>query len=462
VASLVALAGLIAMPVASASAAGYSLRPDADVTSQWSTVGASTAWAALDDSVTQPTSVGTADYISAGAPDRVTEVGLATHTLSNEKVDAGTAWFYATAGLASLAKAEVIWGGQVRDTVTWGGLLGAPPGWHSISVTPPDQAAIDDLRLRFTSTLGTDVTVRAAYFELDTIPIPSCPLSQPASALAITLPTRCVVDRSDTSADPNAKTLWGNEYACAADSRVSRPPTGGDSSPTATGLSQGDTAFRQMTVIDGDDYWGERCELAYNTWHLNSDGSLGAPWSTFYVYREGDRRATYASIRLPESFPLSANAWQNVMQLKQAGPSNGSGGTPVLSVKAYNGKWILFHTPQNSEGPDTPIWETPAQKGVWTRIAIDALYSQDPAKGWVKLYVDATGDGDFADPGEQSPVFLTNTLKRETAGTSSDGLAQGDTIPSHLRVGIYHDPQIACPSPGCAVQIDNVQVVRPG
>jgi hypothetical protein len=189
---------------------------------------------------------------------------------------------------------------------------------------------------------------------------------------------------------------------------------------------------------------------------------LGAPWSTFYVYREGDRRATYVSIRLPDNFPLDATSWQNVLQIKQSGPSNGSGGTPILSVKAYNGQWILFHTPQGSEGPDTPIWQTTARKGIWTRLAIDALYSQDSAKGWVKLYVDANGDGDFSDSGEQSPIFHTNTLKRETAGTTSDGLAAGDSIPAHLRAGIYHDPQIACPAPvGCTTDLDNVQVVAP-
>jgi hypothetical protein len=460
VTSVVALAGLIAMPVASASAAGYSLRPDADVTSQWSKVGASTAWAALDDNVTQPTSVGTADYISAGAPDRVTEVGLATHTLSNEQVDGGTAWFYSAAGLVSAGKVEVIWGGQVRGSATWGGLLGASAGWHSISATPPDQAAIDDLRLRFTSTLGNDVTVRAAYFELDTAPVPSCPLSVSGSALGYTLPPSCTVARSDTASEPDAHNLWGDPYSCSSDSRVGRQLAGGDSGPTATGSAQGNSAFRTTTVFDGDDSWGERCELARNDWRrlATTDNRAGS----FYVYHEGERRATYASVRLPGNFPLDARAWQNVIQLKQAGPSNGSGGTPILSVKAYDGKWVLFHTPQGSEGPDTPIWETPAQKGIWTRLAIDGLYSQDPGRGWVKLYVDSNGDGDFADSAEQSPVFQTNTLKRETKGTADDGLAQGDSIPAHLRAGIYHDSQIACPAPsGCSVDLDNVEVVAP-
>ncbi len=54
------------------------------------------------------------------------------------------------------------------------------------------------------------------------------------------------------------------------------------------------------------------------------------------------------------------------------------------------------------------------------------------------------------------------TLKRETTGGTDDGIAPGESIPSHLRVGIYHNPAIACPPPsGCSTQVDNVQVVRP-
>jgi hypothetical protein len=115
--------------------------------------------------------------------------------------------------------------------------------------------------------------------------------------------------------------------------------------------------------------------------------------------------------------------------------------------------------------PEQPVrglraWRVTAQKNVWTRIAVDAYYSQYVEKGWVKYYVDANGDGDFSDPGERSPVFHTNTLKREIPGTTADGLVAGDTIPSHLRLGIYHDSPIPCPSPtGCSVDIDNVQVV---
>jgi hypothetical protein len=63
-------------------------------------------------------------------------------------------------------------------------------------------------------------------------------------------------------------------------------------------------------------------------------------------------------------------------------------------------------------------------------------------------------------PARVSPVFHTNTLLRKGPGTTDDGLAQGASIPSHLRLGIYHEPSIPC-STGCSVDIDNVEVARP-
>jgi hypothetical protein len=52
----------------------------------------------------------------------------------------------------------------------------------------------------------------------------------------------------------------------------------------------------------------------------------------------------------------------------------------------------------------------------------------------------------------------------ETAGVNgtADGLAPGDAIPDHLRLGLYMNPSIACVAPsGCSVDVDNVQVVAP-
>jgi hypothetical protein len=145
--------------------------------------------------------------------------------------------------------------------------------------------------------------------------------------------------------------------------------------------------------------------------------------------------------------------------MKQAQPAANGSGTPVLALRAYNGRWALMQSSSNEMSSDSrEIWSAPATSEQWTRFAFDVHFSQDPSQGSIAVYVDLNGDGDAADPGEQGPTMNTYTLKREISGGGDDGIAPGDSIPSHLRTGIYHSPAIACPR-GCSVDTDNVQVV---
>jgi hypothetical protein len=140
------------------------------------------------------------------------------------------------------------------------------------------------------------------------------------------------------------------------------------------------TFWRQLEVVDGDDFYGERCELGRNEHRYGQRG-------TFTLYQPGMRRITFYSLRLPRRFPLATERWQVVAQMKQANPSDlaesgtGYGYSPVLAMIA-------------DEDSDT------------------------------------------------------------------DGIAAGEAIPAHLRVGLYHDPRIPC-EPSCRVRVDNVQVVAP-
>ncbi len=259
---------------------------------------------------------------------------------------------------------------------------------------------------------------------------------------------------SDTGADEDPEPLWG-AVDCDLDddppeaSGVIQVDQGGDPADQGDGRPQGDDAFRIVQVNDGDDFFGERCELGEN--------DVKGPTA---LYGDGDRLLTYASFRLPPTFPVDTSDWQGVLQMKQVQPADNADGTPVLSLGAYEGRWILFHSGPGYTEEDVELWSIPAQSGVWARFEFDVTYSADPAKGRVTVRADADGDGSFDGQGETSPTFETNTLKAETEGSGDDGRDAGEPLPSHLRVGLYHNPVIPCPG-GCHLDVDNVQVLRP-
>jgi hypothetical protein len=264
----------------------------------------------------------------------------------------------------------------------------------------------------------------------------------------------CNILRSDTAAVADATGgLWGN-VECASASRYQFEHSGGDSAPESSGASQGNDSYRSLTVLDGDDFAGERCELGRNESRYG-DNTGAQTDGTFALYEEGDHDVTFLSQRYPDNFSPAIQAWQTVMQMKQAQPSDNGGGGPVIEIQIYGGRLHLINRWHE-------IWSTPAPvSDKWIRYALDVNYSPDPEAGSMQLYVDLNGDGDATDAGEQSPQFHVATMLTETNGPNgtSDGYAPGDTIPDHLRVGIYHNPSIPCPPPsGCSVDVDNVQV----
>ena len=238
--------------------------------------------------------------------------------------------------------------------------------------------------------------------------------------------------REDGATDPDPMPLW-NAISAASSSRHQQ---------FASGAHDGGP-FRRLTVQDGDDYWGERAELGYNSYQ----NGLGAPWGTFFLYQEDQRRVTDFWMRLPSNFPIDTSTWQVVMQMKQTAPANNGGGTPVLALEVREGNWVL--TQSDSPGPSSlghEVWRTPATAGQWTHVSFDVTYSPDPSKGKVQVKVDDV----------DSPTFTTFTQKYETS-PASPGLSAGDGIPSHLRMGIYHNQNL----PGTHVDFTDVRVSAP-
>ena len=237
--------------------------------------------------------------------------------------------------------------------------------------------------------------------------------------------------------------LWGS-VDCASRDRVTVVNRGGDPSARADGKSQGPDRFRRLRVLDGDDFYGERCELGLND-HFKSPTAL---------YHEGERLITYISLKLSKKFPIRRDQWQVVMQMKQTQPADNGGGIPALALHVYDGRWRLVD--QQSE-----LWSAPATTNRWTRLSFDVTYSDSPTEGAIRVAADLNGDGDAHDTDERSRRIEIATLKTEGAGTDGDGIVQGTAIPSHLRAGIYHEPGYRCSRYRCSIGVDNVGVYEP-
>ena len=184
----------------------------------------------------------------------------------------------------------------------------------------------------------------------------------------------CNVLRSDTASatDPMAG-LWGS-IDCANSSRYQFVNSGGDSAPQADGSPQDNSSYRSLSVLDGDDFWGERCELGHNTSRYGENRGKQTS-GTFALYKEGDHSVTFLSERYPDNFSASVNSWQAVVQMKQAQPADNGGGGPVLELDIYNGRLHLINSWHE-------IWSTPAPvSDKWIRYAFDVNYSPDPNVG---------------------------------------------------------------------------------
>src|ERR1051326_5245427 len=162
-----------ALPVAesTASVTNY-IRPNGDRTSEfpWSPVGATSAWDALNDNVTETETPSTSDYITVTVPEHSSRtysstVDLTTLSLAGQTVLSGTAWFYTSTTTATTLAIEV----QGDHTIASKSFTGS--GWHSLSVPlSGSQSQLDNLGLGFKASSAGTHQVSAAFLKLSIEP----------------------------------------------------------------------------------------------------------------------------------------------------------------------------------------------------------------------------------------------------------------------------------------------------
>jgi hypothetical protein len=207
----------------------------------------------------------------------------------------------------------------------------------------------------------------------------------------------------------NAELPWNQEwanYSCQDGSRVKE---------TGSVVAQGGQAY-EIEVRDGDDAYGERCEL----------GQGNPTRAGFPLYHPGDERWISWQMLLPDDYPIDTPTWNNFMQLKQLGDL----GTPAVSMEVQDGNFIFMNSDTNhtSSGKNW-WWQGKATRNRWVKFTLHVKFSSDPNVGFVEIYGDLDGQG------------MRQLMARTYMHTMKVNEA-GQTVDSQSRIGLYRDPKI--------------------
>jgi hypothetical protein len=226
-------------------------------------------------------------------------------------------------------------------------------------------------------------------------------------------------------------------YSCADRSRFSQV-----TSPVA----QGQRAYR-IEVRDGDDSYGERCELengntSSNRLHERLLFHRGQEaWIAFQTYLPVD--FSFAAGGVPVGFPNDGGL---LMQLKQLG----SCGTPALGIVTGKASFAMRNSAGNDceSGSMKSLWTVPMVLGRWVRWLVHVKFDTNPEEGFTSTWYDPDGLGlrpivprlDLGKPVEGNRIY-THTQKSPTDHPSPACPDTDDC--SHARIGIYRDPDVS-------------------
>jgi hypothetical protein len=224
------------------------------------------------------------------------------------------------------------------------------------------------------------------------------------------------VVRSDPGIDPNPENLWG-DIQCQVDSRYEHHATGGpDGGP-----------WRQLTVLDGDDFFGERCELGRNTRRYGRSSATDHR-GTFNLFRNGTRRIIDWYFKLMPGFPVTKQN-STIFQLKHTCPCDSITPNPEVQLMPKLPKLYLRVRSNDTNTSRFDRWSTRVQTGVWYHATFDITFHTTEAVGRVQLTID---DVDGVADARSSPTLSLSTINRD----------DGRPSPDHLRMGHYRNTTI--------------------
>jgi hypothetical protein len=334
--------------------------------------------------------------------------------------------------------------------------VSVPAGLHEIQVTfdndyfEPTNAFTSRPKLQPTCDRNLLIgAVQLVEETSDPVPAPEPPPTPPPPTNPPPAPGP--VDQADILWKGDAEKAWddsladnrwpdNNEwvgYSCQDRSRFTQV-----TSPVA----QGQRAYR-IQVQDGDDSYGERCELengntSQNRLHERVLFHRGQEvWVAFQTYLPANY--SFAEDGAPVSFPGDGGL---LMQLKQLG----SCGTPALGIVSGKAMFAMRNSAGNGceSGSMKSLWTVPMVLGRWVRWLVHVKFDTDPEAGFTATWYDPDGLGlrpiaprlDLGKPIEGNRIY-THTQKSPT-DHPSPACPDTDTC-SHARIGIYRDPDVA-------------------
>ena len=203
--------------------------------------------------------------------------------------------------------------------------------------------------------------------------------------------------------------MYTTNLSQIASGRLSRASSGGPAN----------LPYRQLTVVSGDQAWGNRDALGYN----RNDSPVA-------LWHEGQYRMLRTWLRLG-SVNQTSN-WRELFEIKQSQPYPSGMSTDdgvMFEVQQRSGNLVFM-----SHWHD--LWTVPVTAGAWLPISVEGMWSADPAKGWLRFRV-----------GNQvSSKFTGANLLRNTQN--------GSTVPSYLEMGPYQSSSL----PGFSLSFSDLSV----